>query len=434
MEGGGSVTVLEGKLRKVARRLRFLDGLSAAVSCLFYGLVAATAVVVVHKLVDLGYLYGLFVAVAVLVTIPYGLAAAMLARRDLFDAAMAADERLGLKDRAASSVAVTDEGRAMADLLHEDAERAAGLIDPVRHFPFRAPRQARWIPLPLAAMLVLAALCPEFDLFGLREKKQQKKVVDEAIKAQVKEIKDRAAKVRRRKKVRVSKKEEKLLREIENAAEDLRGSKNKRAAMMKLSKAAEALKEERKKYENLGKVAAKMKALSQGAGDKGVDAMKKFAKKMGEGDFKGASEELRRLKRKLEEMAKEGKLTKEQQDALRRELEKMADAAKEMESVSRSLESLSEGLPELSELGEYAELDIEDAMEELEGLEKMTPEEIRKLAELARQGQMEMMQRKLQLAKAGQKCDQCGKAKCPVCGRPRCGCSGEEQCECPEGG
>ena len=97
---------LEKKLRKVSRRLRFLSGLKATLNGLFYGFVTATAVVITHKLIDLGALYGVLVAVAVAAAIPYGVAASIFARGDMFDAAVAVDERLGLKDRAASALAV----------------------------------------------------------------------------------------------------------------------------------------------------------------------------------------------------------------------------------------------------------------------------------------------------------------------------------------
>jgi hypothetical protein len=396
------LTALEAKLRRVSRRLRFLRGLSATLRCLFFGLVAATFVVVVHKLVDLGALYGLAVAVSVVAAIPYGIGSALAAAGGVFDAAVAADERLGLKDRTASAVAVTGSPYPMAGLVLADAERAAQRIDPARHFPFRMPGLGYWLPAPLAAMMLLAAFCPEFDLLGRRETKRRAAAEQQVISRQADEIKRLARELEKRPDARESKKEQQILKHIDKVAEELSRTRDKQKAMMALSDVADKLSEEQKKLEDIRKVSEKMKELAEKKADEGgLSEAKKIAEKLGGGDFRGAAAEMRALSDKIESMAKQGELSGDKLESLKRELDALAQTTREMEKVSRGFEKLAQDLPRISETGEYAGLEFEQAAAELEGLDKLSPEDLKRLAELARRAQLEMMQRKLEVAKGG---------------------------------
>lgn len=170
--------LLEAKLAAVRRRLvlqRFMD--MAATGLLAAACGACVWVVLARMFPTLGeplYVTGALVGVGIL-----GAGwQAWQARPSELQAALAADLRLGFRERLTSSLQFRELHGDFVDALHEDARSHVERLDARRDFPLTVPRQLRYLAIPIVAYGMLYVLLPEFDLFGIEARRAEARVVE----------------------------------------------------------------------------------------------------------------------------------------------------------------------------------------------------------------------------------------------------------------
>ena len=105
-----------------------------------------------------------------------GIIYALIRRPTKLEAAVAIDEKLGLKEKFSTALFARKMDDAFAQAAVKDAERAAGNVSLHKRFPLEAPR--RTLPAIVVAVLVgITFLLPQADLFG-RHAKLQAEVVE----------------------------------------------------------------------------------------------------------------------------------------------------------------------------------------------------------------------------------------------------------------
>jgi len=155
---------LDHKLRLATRRLVRRKVLCAASRALAVGLAAALALIVAHKLFDLGSSLYLIAATLALLAALSGAAWALARRPHTLHTALLLDRRLGLDERLASAVCAAADPRPMAAALRADAAARLNRDAIDRAIPAEMPRAARWLPVLVAAAVLAAALLPAFNL------------------------------------------------------------------------------------------------------------------------------------------------------------------------------------------------------------------------------------------------------------------------------
>ncbi|MBI3735378.1 hypothetical protein HY256_02570, partial [Candidatus Sumerlaeota bacterium] len=90
----------------------------------------------------------------------------------LFEAALRADETLGLKERLSSAILLRQPRDEAEVAVIEDATRCAEAIRPAKHFPSNLKKELRWAIFPLGTLALAWWLMPQFDLLATREEKK----------------------------------------------------------------------------------------------------------------------------------------------------------------------------------------------------------------------------------------------------------------------
>ncbi len=455
MTGSSTQEVLRRRLEAGVFRLRLSDAIGATSMTAMFSLGAMAAIIVVQRIFFLGVpvkhpvlaLLGMpawalwsMLGLA-LVPAGVGFAAYLMSPKGLLTAAVMADERLGLRARLSSVVALdTVSARSpMTPALLADAQKHSQAIRVARDFPLRAPRSAMFLPFGLCA-LVLAMVClPQADVLGREHKLKERESEKEDVVLAAKEIEKQLREALKRKPPRKRNSTKNLPSkqlddELSKLVQEMKEVQDREQAIAKLNKLLDKAKMLELRMASMAEMMRQMERLKE-MGDK-ADLPKgeaaKIAAAMTAGDFKKAAEELEKLKEKL----KDADLSEDQKAALKRDLErlsKMTDDWKEMadqlqkaadklgdDEALQAMQAAMEGLKELAKLVKELGLD--------KGAEGMAGE--------AKQMQLtqEMIDQLKKMLKNAQKCPQCKKLYCLNCGKPRCACQGLEQCDCDEGG
>ena len=240
-------------------------------------------------------------------------------RRTQIDAAIEIDRRFGLKERVSSTLALTPEelGSDIGQALVSDAIRRVERID-VRE-QFRVSPSWRLV-LPLAPVLAIAVLVmlpnaaakkAEAAAENTPEIKKQIKVATQKLQERLRESQKKAEEL--------GLKDADALKEVNKQLDSLvnRDTTDRKDALIKINDLA---KEIEKRKQDLGgadkirKELDKLKDIAKGPADKMAAALK-------EGDFGKAQEEMKKLNEEL----KAGKLGKEDQEKLAKQLEQMKE-------------------------------------------------------------------------------------------------------------
>ncbi len=167
------------KLRRLRRRLALLQWMECTARALLVAAVAAcTWLTVTRFLPQLGD--------PLPVALGLGLGAVLgaalwtwLRRPALLHAALAADEKLGLKERLTSALVLQAHAgsflggnEAMAEAVHRDAARHLGTLHP-RMFRLAPSRSMHWLAVPLVLFGLGYVFLPEVDLFGYRARQAE---------------------------------------------------------------------------------------------------------------------------------------------------------------------------------------------------------------------------------------------------------------------
>jgi hypothetical protein len=297
------------------------------------------------------------------------------------DAAVAIDRVFHLNERLSTALTLpqdlreTPAGRA----LLADAIRHAATIEIDSQFGPRFPRRA-WVPLIPAALALGLVFLPEMTqvrAVGKPSDKTEKQVITDQSKALSKKI------ASQRKDIDKSKfaETEKLLAQIEKAADDLAKAPpaQKDKALVELNKLTDTLKERQK---NLGSPEQMNRQLQQLKDMASSGPADDFAKALSKGDFPKAMNELKQLQEKL----KSGKMNEAEKKALQQQLGEMAKQLEKLANLDERRKQLEEakkngGLTKEQFDKEMAKLD--EQSKQLQKLQQMAT----KLAEAEKQMQ-----------------------------------------------
>jgi len=298
-------------------------------------------------------------------------------RPGLVDAALAADRKLGLKERFTSSLEMgTVEGlsereQGMVDALHVDARHHLKQIDPGHQFSILPGGGSRWAAFPLVLLGLGYVLLPQWDLLGHDERIAEARELEDALEVRVDELKSAVKTIKKEKP-----EEADLLAEVEadvaKLAEEMRAQTiNEKQAMARVSKLTDKLREHREQLaqENPNpKLAGDVNKLGMG---------QQLAKALQEGKMGEAGKKAKELQEKL----KKGELDLKEMKALSKDLSSISKMMSGSQSqLSQALAKALAAAQAASESGdkqaaqealELAALALEDMESILDQLQKM---------------------------------------------------------------
>ncbi len=339
-------------------------------------------------------------------------------------AALALDERFGLRERVTTSLtlgpdeAATPAGRALLD----DAHGRLGQVRIPDRFPVRLPwKPAALLPGCAAAVVMLALFWnPQLarpdteDVDNPATPAEAKAAIDE-------QMKKLASKPAARKAEPEAKSEDlrKIEAEIEQftrkpreTREDVRDrikdataieaeiqrqqkEQAQRAdALREAMKQAERLTRKKRKEEKQGPAKNAADAMARGDMEKAKDELERLSRELEKEeqkerlrrkrrDPKLSEEEKQELDRELEKLEKDSKLTRKDKEDLQQQLEDLKD---QLERLSRKKEDIARELKEMAEKGEIDKEELERELNELDkNAEALTEEEKKELEEAAKE-------------------------------------------------
>lgn len=384
---------LREQVARARRRLVLEQFLARCVGCLFVALVVAAVAIAVPRIFSLSGLSERWDAIWFSGAAIVGFLAAAIwtvaARRTALDAAMEIDRRFDLRERVASSLALTDEDleTEAGQALVKDAARAASRIEVGEKFRVGLGRRA-WLPLVPATLAFLLVVFVDPKVANSNIDPNSPAAQQVQVKAAAESARKKFEEQRKLAEKEGLKEAGDLFKQIEQAAKELSENKvgDRTKAAVKLNDLSKQLEERRAQLggkEGLQKQLQGMKNLGAGPGEKVAQALK-------DGDWKKALGEVEKLAKEL----KEGKLDDKgkeqlakQLDQMKQKLQEAADAHKQaMEDVKKQIEKEREA-GNLAKAGE-----LQDKLDKM----KQQQPQMNKLQQLA--NQMGQIQQGLQQA------------------------------------
>jgi hypothetical protein len=415
-----TVPPLERQLRRVRRRLFLQVVLDSLLVGWAIGLAVAACWLVLqpHLVPALTPLLRWVIAggILALATVAASVAAA-LRRPSALSAALALDERFGLKERVTTSLtlAPADAKSSAAVALLDDVNLRVARLEVVERFPVRLKRRAWFVPVT-AAILALVAIfykpavvTPKADadqpLAAAPEVRQEidKKMEKLHRKAEVKEPdkKDRSAELERLEAEldRLTRQPRETKEQARELVKDLAGIEEQiKKREQELTKHAEALKEQMrqlarttKKEQSEGPAKQLKQALEQGDMEKAREEMNRLSKQLKDEQEaeklqkklqdKGLSKEERdKAEQKLNEL-KSKQMSKEEKNQLGKQ---MQDIKEKVQRLSRKKEDKEKDLRDKADKGELSKDQLQNELDQLErDSSQLSDEDLQKLEKLA---------------------------------------------------
>ncbi len=298
----------------------------------------------------------------------FGAAVGWTRRVSLMDAAQLADRRLGLQERLSSGIDFLEHGAGdpmTAAQLVDAAERSQKLR-PQEVFPFRAPREAKFLAVSL---VVLAGLIfvPELSVFQsprVRADKAAMKQEGEKIEKLAKDYRKREAHPNSDIAKRIAANMQALGKEMR------RGRVSKKQAMLRMSRLSKEMRDAQRQVatantpRSLDQAAQDLKkaadrAQRQGSSPESAKMMADMARALGNKDYDAAARTLQQLAKKLES----GEMKPEEAKAAANALAKMAAAMKGT-SLDAAAKQTQEAAQRLAAAAKSAAPGVKQAMRE----------------------------------------------------------------------
>ncbi|TWT47506.1 hypothetical protein [Botrimarina hoheduenensis] len=303
-----------------------------------------------------------------------------LRRKSTLDAAVEIDRRFELRERIASTLALSEEALSSqaGAALAQDARKAIHQVDVAERFRLGLDRGALLPLAPLMAALVIATLLPNRTAqsgtpASADDIAAENKQVDEAIKQARKELTKRKQDAQEKGLTDASG----LLEEVQKGVEDLAKADgiDKTRALVELNDRIKQLQDRRQQLgsaEKLREQMNRMGDLGKGPADKAAEAMK-------QGDWSKALAEMA----KMQQAVSKGEITQEQTEQLAAQLGKMqeqlaATAQKNREQIA----SVEKQMAEAQRKGDVARAG--ELAQKLDQLQQQAPQ-MQKMAQMADQ-------------------------------------------------
>jgi hypothetical protein len=295
-------------------------------------------------------------------------------RPSAMQTALLVDERLSLQERFSTTLALAGVDDPFARAACDESRERAHELNVARHFPIRASRS--WF-YTLGVWVVAAGLVlymPQKDLFGFAEKKEKEAKEVEEVAAVKAAIKENTAGVKKAVE-RMGNAE--LAEEIARLAEMPEGERPeniKQEAIRKLGDLSETIKslQDSTQMDALAMVEKMLRQLRSSPDGLSQELFQNLAK----GNFSEAGQVIEKLRQQLAE----GKMSKEQKEALSRQF---ADIAKQVKDLAEKNKDIEKSLEKLGLNKDLAKLDAEKLKKALQesGLDKAQMEELLKKAQ-----------------------------------------------------
>jgi hypothetical protein len=362
--------------------------------------------------------------VAVVAAIIYS----MLKKPTTHEAAVAIDERLGLKEKFSTALFVRNTRDPFAVAAVRDAEREAENVSLHKRFPLAFPRMGYWTVGAAIVVLMTAWLLPtDMDLFG--REAQRRHLADEQAKRDVakKKVEEALAVVNSYPKavqnseaIQIAKRDlEKMLNQpITDPAQA------NRTAFKALEQSNEALKEEIKRNEKFAMAQANdkmLRSMNPPTDEQGpvADAQRDIAK----GDFSKAVENLNDVANKFDKMSDaDQKKAAQQMQNLAKQIEKMSKDPAQMQKLAQQLQQqgmnqqmaqqLAKTMQQAAQGNQQAQQQLQQMQQQAQqAMQKMSPQQQQAMQNLMKQMQaqsqsqaqaQQMAQAAQQMAKAMQ--------------------------------
>ena len=300
-------------------------------------------------------------------------------RPNTLNAALAADEVLGLQERLTSSLELADGKGEMVEALHRDARNHVGKLDMGRDFPVRAPRSLRWLLAPLAVYLIAFLFLPEFDLFGHEEAVRQAEAAAQARRVQAERLRN-AARPLRDPALENNEVFESLAEGIDRIALGVEaGEITEKQAVARLAKLEESLAAER------DKLGEDVSFAKQGGKRANLDMTRNLASALENGNLDQAMQEMGEIMEKMQS----GEMTPEDTQKLGKELEEISKMLGENSSLGEAMSQLAQQMQnmDMSNSGTAGQQAMQISAEMAEALEQMSTS-MGELSEALQQMQM----------------------------------------------
>jgi len=282
-------------------------------------------------------------------------------RRSRLDAAIELDRRFGLKERVSSTLALTpdERGSDIGKALMTDAIRRVERIDVREQFRV-SPTWRLVLPLAPAIAVIVLALLPNAATKTAEATTQPPAEIKKQIKTATQKLQEKLRESQK-KAEEMGLKDTDVLKEVNRELDKLvsKDTADRKDALLKindLAKEIEKRKQELGGADKMRKELDKLKDIAKGPADKMAEALK-------EGDFGKAQEEMKKLNEEL----KAGKLSKEDQEKLAKQLEQMKEKMQQaMQDQKEARERLQQQIEQ-----KLAEGNIGEAAKMQQQLDKM---------------------------------------------------------------
>ncbi|WP_152051108.1 hypothetical protein [Tautonia marina] len=365
----------DSQIGRVWRRLRFQRFLSALVWSLGAALFLAAIAIGAEKILaePLPISHELLFVVAGGVGIALAILIAMLGGPSRLDAAVAIDRAFHLNERLGTALSLpadlleTPAGRA----LIEDTKRHLDSLDVAGPFRPKLPRAA-WLPLVTGLLAVGLLFVPELSRATTVAGESLDPEQLDAIAKQADALNKRIAETRQKLDQNAFAETDKLLVEIEKAAEALSKAppSEKDEALVKLNSLTNALEERQKQIGDSEQVSKKLQQLDQMTSDGPAD---EFARELAKGDFQQAAEKVQELRDKL----LSGSMSDREKEELREQLSEMKEQLEQL----ANLDERKKQLEEARDRGAISQEQFDQQMAKLND----QAEDLQKLQQLAQQ-------------------------------------------------
>jgi len=293
-------------------------------------------------------------------------------RPDIKTAALAADERLGLRERLTSSLELAGLESPMVTAVHRDALHHVGRLNVGRDFPLQPTRATKWLVVPVLLFGIAYIALPEFDLFGYEERALQATVKAQAQQEKAKRLEKVAKALKAPDRVPLEGVNQKALA-LENLSEELKHGKiTEKQALAKVKNLRASMEEEQKA------LAAKSYLNKTGNKANASPFTKGLSKDLQQGNMAAAKKKMESLQKKLAE----GGLSEKERKELATDLKEMSKSLKE-NGASELDSALASALAKASSaLASDSPEGMQSAMESLELSEKELASVLNQLAQL----------------------------------------------------
>lgn len=383
-------------LRRLRIRQRWRRAIQGCGRGLFYGTLLAAAVTAATALAGVSWSAPLpWAALACIpaVAVLLGLVGTMRPVNPL-RLARALDRAADADDRFASACQLANHWRReRARLVKEDALASIGATSAAAALPIRAPREVKWLPLPLLALgaalwlsLVFRPVAQAADPPEISP--DQWAQLEDEFRRELAAFRPRTAQ------------QEQVLRQLEELASLLSRKPDKKEALAQIARVRAGLEEAR---QGLG--AAAVSPQKAAAAMSASRTLSPLARQLQSGDYEKAVEELRRLSQQLKESSL--KMDAAEFEAAQADLGNLAKELSPHEALGPAC------LKCASAAGSMNSRDLADALSRLADAFQQSAEQLHQCDGVAKACSLvDQLQRRMNACKS---CGHCGKPGCSVC-------------------